>query len=155
MDQFSGSRSRGMDTSGFAFQRMVSQIVRPQVARVAVQPPIPETIPPDRVSTLQFSVANTGPSAVFDITGREHVQAVRPPELSLGSNATGIVDVDVLPVSTPTDTAIRVTVDATVRGQPDLSNSSTVELPEPGGVFSFAFGSVSLAALRRLYRRAL
>ena len=124
---------RGKDAGGVAFQRMVPKLIRPQVARVVIDlASVPDAIPAGRASTLRFSVLNFGPPALFDITARDDrgfVRTVSPQTLSLDASGSGIVEVTIVPPSTTADgTSIRVTLLATMRGQPDLANSATVDL---------------------------
>jgi hypothetical protein len=124
---------RGVDLFGFAFQRVVPKLIRPQIARVVVDLlSVPDRIPIDVTTTLRFSVLNVGPPATFDITARDDrgfVRRVAPASVVLDQNSTAGIEVDVLPpATTPDGTTDRVTVLATVRGQPLLSNSATVDL---------------------------
>ena len=124
---------RGKDAAGFDFQRIVPKLIRPQVARVVVDlASVPDAIPAGRATTLRFSVLNAGPPALFDITGRDDrgfVRTVVPTTLSLDASGLGNVEVSVFPpAATPDGTSVRVTLLATVRGQPELANSATVDL---------------------------
>lgn len=124
---------RGTDTLGSAFQRVVPKLIRPQVARVFVDlQSVPDRIPINVTTTLRFSVLNVGPTATFDITARDDrgfIRRVAPASVVLNQNDAAGIEVDVLPpATTPDGTTDRVTVLATVRGQPLLSNSATVDL---------------------------
>src|SRR2546422_1473552 len=124
---------RGKNAAGFDFQRIVPKLIRPQVARVVVDlASVPDAIPAGRATTLRFSVLNAGPPALFDITGRDDrgfVRTVVPTTLSLDASGLGNVEVSVFPpAATPDGTSVRVTLLATVRGQPELANSATVDL---------------------------
>jgi len=114
-------------------QRLVPKLIRPQVARVVVDLlSVPDRIPINVTTTLRFSVLNVGPTATFDITARDDrgfVRRVAPATFVLDPNNVAGIEVDVLPpATTPDGTTDRVTVLATVRGQPLLSNSATVDL---------------------------
>jgi hypothetical protein len=103
------------------------------VARVVVDLlSVPDRIPVNVVTTLRFSLLNVGPTATFDITARDDrgfVQSVTPSGVVLDQNHVTGIQVNVLPpATTPDGTSDRVTVVATVRGQPLLSNSATVDL---------------------------
>lgn len=124
---------RGKDPLGFAFERVVSKLIRPQVARVVVDLlSVPDRIPVGATTTLRFSVLNVGPSATFDITARDDrgfVRSVSPTSVVLDQNAFAAVQVGVQPpLGTEDGTSDRVTVVATVRGNALLANSATVDL---------------------------
>ncbi len=124
---------RGTDLLGFGVQRVVPKLIRPQVARVVVDLlSVPDRIPINVTTTLRFSVLNVGPTATFDITARDDrgfVRRVAPASVVIDQNSAAGIEVDVLPpATTPDGTTDRVTVLATVRGQPLLSNSATVDL---------------------------
>ena len=124
---------RGTDPFGFAFQRIVPKLIRPQVARVVVDLlSVPDTIPAGVTTTLRFSLLNVGPAAIFDITARDDrgfVRTISPSSISLDPNGAAGIQVGVFPPDgTPDGTSVRVTVLATVRGQPLLANSATVDL---------------------------
>src|SRR5947207_2717611 len=60
---------------------------------------------------------------------RSGVWAVPPQTASLDAGGTANIQVDVMPpADTPDGTTVRVTLVASVRGQPDLANSATVDL---------------------------
>lgn len=124
---------RGMDPGGFPFQRIVSKLIRPQVARVVVDLlSVPDRIPVGVTTTLRFSLLNVGPTATFDITARDDrgfVRSVSPTSVVLDQDGTAAIEVGVLPpLTTPDGTSDRLTVVATVRGNPLLANSATVDL---------------------------
>ena len=124
---------RGTGPLGFAFQRIVPKLIRPQVARVVVDLlSVPDTIPAGVTTTLRFSLLNVGPAAIFDITARDDrgfVRTISPSSISLDPNGAAGIQVGVFPPDgTPDGTSVRVTVLATVRGQPLLANSATVDL---------------------------
>jgi hypothetical protein len=124
---------RGRDGGGFAFQRIVPKLIRPQVARVVVDLlSVPDKIPVGVTTTLRFSLLNVGPAATFDITARDDrgfVRSVSPTSVVLDQNSAAAVQVSVLPpATTPDGTSDRVTVVAAVRGDPLLANSATVDL---------------------------
>lgn len=124
---------RGTDAAGRAFQRIVAKLIRPQVARVVVDLlSVPDRLPVGVTTTLRFSILNVGPTATFDITARDDrgfVRSVSPASVVLDQNGIAAVEVGVLPpAGTPDGTSDRVTVVATVRGNPLLANSATVNL---------------------------
>jgi hypothetical protein len=124
---------RGRDPLGFAFQRVVPRLIRPQVARVVVDLlSVPDRIPVGALTTLRFSVLNVGPTATFDITARDDrgfVRSVSPASVVLDQNAFAAIQIGVQPpLGTEDGTSDRVTVVATVRGNPLLANSATVDL---------------------------
>jgi von Willebrand factor A domain-containing protein 7 len=124
---------RGTDVAGFPFQRIVAKLIRPQVARVVVDLlSVPDRLLVGVTTTLRFSLLNVGPTATFDITARDNlgfVTSVSPTSVVLDQNGTATIEVDVLPpLTTPDGTSDRLTVVATVRGNPLLANSATVDL---------------------------
>jgi hypothetical protein len=124
---------RGIDPAGFPFQRIVPKLIRPQVARVVVDLlSVPDRIPAGATTTLRFSLLNVGPTATFDITARDDrgfVRNLSPTSVVLDQDGTAAIEVGVLPpLTTPDGTSDRLTVVATVRGNPLLANSATVDL---------------------------
>jgi von Willebrand factor A domain-containing protein 7 len=125
--------ARGTD-GGFAFQRIVPTLFRPQLVRV-FKDEVPDSILPGTQAVATFFVQNTGPDATFDIVAhddRGFVTGVSPQTLSLAQNAIGSVQVTLLapfnPVTGSPSSKTQLRLSALFHGQTALGNSAIVDI---------------------------
>lgn len=88
----------GTDSSGFAYQRLVSVMVTPQT--VSVTPPARQDLRPGVSSVLVYQVRNDGPADTFTISATDdqhYISAVSPTTLTLASGASANVSVTLTP----------------------------------------------------------
>ncbi len=118
----------GMDSTGAAYQRVVSLMVSPQ--QVTITAPAPQDLRPGVATSLVFQVRNLGPRDTFHFaaTDDQHfIASVSPATLTLGSGESANVVVQVLPPA-GTEAGVADTITAAVQGTVNAlsHNSATV-----------------------------
>ncbi|MYM35224.1 hypothetical protein GTP38_12870 [Duganella sp. FT94W] len=88
----------GTDSSGYAYQRLVSVMVTPQT--VSVTPPSRQDLRPGVSTTLLYRVRNDGPADVFTIGAtddKHYITSVSPSTLTLARGVSANVSVTLTP----------------------------------------------------------
>jgi hypothetical protein len=151
MDDFVGSfelpreafrvYAKGMDQNGLPFMRTFSPVFLGQTVEVTAGVSTAQ-IMPGASTTLRFHVTNLGVPDTFIITAMDDhgfVTRTSPQTLSLDTNATAAIGVDVtVPLATPVDTTVLLTVVAQSRANPAVSSgaTTTLEVMEAGIPFA-------------------
>jgi hypothetical protein len=121
----------GRDSQGWQYQRFVPRLFHAESVEVSPELNFDELSP---ASTKQatFRVHNTGAPRTFRITVtdvRHFVTKVEPKELSLDTDDSGIIHVDLMvPAETPSGVGDNVVVVAASTGEAPTSNSCVVHL---------------------------
>ncbi|RFP25999.1 hypothetical protein D0T25_02105 [Duganella sp. BJB488] len=88
----------GTDSSGFAYQRLVSVMVQPQT--VSVTPPSRQDLRPGVSTTLLYRVRNDGPAGSFGVSATDdqhYITGVSPSVLTLATGESASVAVTLMP----------------------------------------------------------
>jgi hypothetical protein len=121
----------GTDTAGNAFQRALPSTIRPQ--QLAVSPPEPGDLHPGRSSSFAFTVKNLGAPDTFRVSvsdDKGFLQTFSPSNLTLATNETGTVTVQVQPPASATDgTSDTLSVDVESIANPAVSNFAVLTNP--------------------------
>ncbi len=121
----------GFDTSGLLYERLFPTLFRAQTVEVTVDTAI-LSLPAGATTPVNFIVRNLGNPASFNIVvtdNRGFITRVQPKLLTLDTNASGAVTVDVtVPTATPDGTNVSITTTATSTTDPSVTNSAALNL---------------------------